>query len=168
MGKRSNFARKEKDFYETPYEAVLPLIPFLGVGSTYWEPCVGEGALVRYLNRFGLRCFSSSDIEKDASRTIYPVEKFDYFITNPPWSRDILHPIIENLAGQRPTWLLFDADWMHTKQSRELIQYCQKIVSVGRLKWIPDSPYTGKDNCCWYLFGSSKSSKYGDTIFHGR
>jgi hypothetical protein len=25
-------------------------------------------------------------------------------------------------------------------------------VSVGRVKWIPDSKMTGKDNCCWYLF----------------
>jgi hypothetical protein len=165
MGKRSNFERIERDFYETPYEAVLPLLPFLPSLTWYWEPCVGDGALVKHLNQFGLRCFSSSDIEYDARSSIYPVHMFDYFITNPPWSRDILHPIIENLAGQRPTWLLFDADWMHTKQSHELIQYCQKIVSVGRLKWIPDSPYTGKDNCCWYLFGSSK---YGGATFHGR
>ena len=30
---------------------------------------------------------------------------------------------------------------------------CRKVVSVGRLKWIPGSKHTGKDNCAWYLFG---------------
>jgi hypothetical protein len=29
MGKRSNFERREADFYPTPRAAVLPLIPFL-------------------------------------------------------------------------------------------------------------------------------------------
>ena len=52
----------------------------------------------------------------------------------------------------RPTWLLFDADWAHTKQARPYLKYCDKIVSVGRVKWIPDSKMTGKDNCAWYLF----------------
>lgn len=38
-------------------------------------------------------------------------------------------------------------------------------VGVGRVKWISDSPFTGKDNCCWYLFdGSSQAA----TQFIGR
>jgi hypothetical protein len=56
----------------------------------------------------------------------------------------------------RPTWLLFDADWMHTKQAATHLQYCQRIVSVGRLKWIPDTPHKGKDSCAWYLFQATK------------
>lgn len=75
-----------------------------------------------------------------------------YFITNPPWSRDLLHPIIENLRKQLPTWILLDSDWCHTKQAIEYMKYCAVMVSVGRVKWIPDSKYTGKDNCSWYLF----------------
>ena len=31
----------------------------------------------------------------------------------------------------KPTWLLFDADWMHTHKSSEYIKYCSMIVSVG-------------------------------------
>jgi hypothetical protein len=38
-------------------------------------------------------------------------------ITNPPWDRKILHRLIERFSAVGPTWLLFDADWMHTKQS---------------------------------------------------
>ena len=56
MGKRSNFERREADFYPTPRAAVLPLIPHLRGIHTFAEPCAGDGALVRHLESFGLRC----------------------------------------------------------------------------------------------------------------
>ena len=64
----------------------------------------------------------------------------------------MLHPIIENLARQHPLWVLLDADYAHTKQSIPFMKYCKKIVSVGRVKWIEDSKYSGKDNVVWMLF----------------
>jgi hypothetical protein len=57
MGKRSNFERRDADYYPTPQKPMLPLIPFLrhdGV-RTFAEPCCGNGALVRHLEAFGLR-----------------------------------------------------------------------------------------------------------------
>jgi hypothetical protein len=159
LGKRSNFERREKDFYPTPKEAVLPLLPHL-MFKTYYEPCVGEGDLINHLP---IKCIGQSDLETNACYTQYSTDA-ECFITNPPWDRKVLHPIIENLRNQLPTWLLFDADWMHTKQSKDLMQYCHMIVSVGRIKWVPDSKMTGKDNCCWYLFKKEK----GVTVFYGR
>lgn len=88
----------------------------------------------------------------------------DLIITNPPWDRKILHPMIEHFIKFKPTWLLFDADWMHTKQSSELMKRCSKVVSVGRVKWIEDSKMTGKDNVCWYLFSNEATG----TTFYGR
>jgi len=35
---------------------------------------------------------------------------------------------------------------------------------VGRVKWIPDSKATGKDNCAWYFFSEGE----GVTEFYGR
>ena len=64
-----------------------------------------------------------------------------------------------------PTWLLFDADWAHTKQSAPYMTSCVKIVSIGRVKWIEDSKMTGKDNCAWYLFDANHNSP---TEFYGR
>lgn len=80
----------------------------------------------------------------------------DCFITNPPWDRKTLHQLLAWLPQQAPTWLLFDADWPHTCQSAPFSHLLHKIISVGRIKWIPDSPFTGKDNCCWYLFDARK------------
>ena len=69
------------------------------------------------------------------------------------------------MERERPTWLLFDADWMHTKQSSDYIPVLKKIVSIGRVKWIEGSKSVGKDNCCWYFFDSKDDS---ETKFFGR
>lgn len=97
-------------------------------------------------------CVGKYDLPDDARIMTYNIDDADCFITNPPWLRDILHPIINNLRVQLPIWLLFDAGWMHTKQAREFLPYCNKIISVGRLKWISDSKYGSLDDSCWYRF----------------
>ena len=81
--------------------------------------------------------------------------RVDFFVTNPPWSRPTLHALIMHLSAIRPTWLLFDADWAHTRQAAHYMVFLRRIVSVGRIKWIPDSPHTGKDNCAWHLFSTN-------------
>lgn len=51
MGKRSSFERKPRDYYPTPVEAIMPLIPHLPLSDTgYWEPCAGDGAMIDVLN----------------------------------------------------------------------------------------------------------------------
>lgn len=177
MGKRSDFDRIPRDFYPTPVEAVKPLVAHLPDGRfTYAEPCVGDGALVGHLDsltRDGW-CLWESDIEPKNGQggamdafSIVPNDMagVNYIITNPPWDRKILHPMIEHFSAMCPTWLLFDADWMHTKQSAPFMPWLHKVVSVGRVKWIPDSKMTGKDNCAWYLFDQRKPAQ---TQFFGR
>lgn len=178
MGKRSTFERRERDFYPTPYQAVWPLVRHFDDPVSFIEPCAGDGALVRHLEVCGHSCAGAYDIEPrrgDSRHLIVPQDARLYqypgaksaacFITNPPWTRDLLHPIIENLSRQLPTWLLFDADWMHTRQAAPFLPMCRLIVSVGRLKWIPDSPFTGKDNCVWYLFDANSAAP---AVFVGR
>jgi hypothetical protein len=183
MGKRSNFERIPRDFYPTPMEAVFPLVaqvtPPKGHRKTwFYEPCVGDGALVQHLhasNRFLLAGASDIQPTGEYSGLCSTLDALDLderrignahcIITNPPWDRKILHPMIERFSAMRPTWLLFDADWMHTKQSAPFMPWLRKVVSVGRVKWIPDSKHTGKDNCCWYLFDQHAE---GPTEFVGR
>jgi hypothetical protein len=164
MGKRSDFERVPRDFYPTPSEAVAPLLAHLRPQTRFAEPCAGNGALIDALQAAGHLCCAATDIEPrrkgilEADALSGPWVGFDCLITNPPWSRDVLHPMIEHFSSQLPTWLLFDADWMHTKQSAPFMPYLHKIVSVGRVKWIPDSKMTGKDNCCWYLFDQNSEA----------
>lgn len=173
MGKRSNFARRPQDCYDTPPQAVAPLLPHLPEKFVYWEPCAGRGALVDALhgvavNRTDINPRRDDILLIDALQMrprSMQISIWDYIITNPPWTRQILHPMIEHFSDMRPTWLLFDADWMHTKQAAPYLWRLRRIVSVGRVKWIPDSPHTGKDNCCWYLFDAHGE---GPSEFVGR
>ena len=169
MGKRSNFERNPRDFYPTPKEAVIPLLPHLPEKGLFAEPCAGDGRFIGHIEELtGLSGYWMTDIEPHADfigngdALTDKIVGCDICITNPPWDRKILHPLIDNLSNQLPTWLLFDADWMHTKQSVPYIKMCSKIVSVGRIKWFGNM--TGKDNCAWYLFDREANN----TIFYGR
>jgi hypothetical protein len=118
MGKRSNFERIPRDFYPTPYAAVPPLIPHLRGIRTFAEPCCGDGALVSHLESFGLRCVYQGDIStgQDALALDH-YGNIDAVITNPPWTRKLLHPMINHFQKIAPTWLLIDQDWAATKQA---------------------------------------------------
>lgn len=151
MGKRSDFEKIPKDRYmTTDARAVRPLLDYYGARRPpYYEPCVGNGDLVNLLGRFP--CVGSSDEELDARTAQYNTNA-SFFITNPPWTVDLLHPIIDNLRRQLPTWLLFYSDWMFTAQSNPYMKFCKVVLPIGRLRWIPGTKVSGKDNCAWYLF----------------
>ncbi len=171
MGKRSSFERRDRDFYPTPRDAVLPLLPHLGQKTTFYEPCAGAGDLVNHLREAGHCCIWSCDIEPKSDAVdwgdafAFYGEAAEYIITNPPWARNVLHPMILHFTSLRPTWLLFDADWVHTRQAAPFMPLLKAVVSVGRVKWIPDSKMTGKDNCAWHLFDAHTP---GPTLFYGR
>lgn len=154
MSKRSSFPRRPMDDYQTTDpRAVRALAPHLRGVQTFAEPCAGEGALIRQLEAIGLVCGYSGDIKAgvDALSVRY-FGLIDAIISNPPWSRHILHPMILHFQKQAPTWLLFDADWVHTRQAIPYLDQCSHIVSIGRLCWFPETKQTGKDNCAWHRF----------------
>jgi hypothetical protein len=185
MGKRSDFARRPMDDYATPPEAVWPLLPYLMAYRTFAEPCCGEGKMVDALVSQGFECTWASDIReivKPATRKRSgPVVKSrvmdalmlsrknligtDVIVTNPPWTRELLHPLIVHFMRMKPTWLLFDADWAHTLQAAPLLIHCKEIVSIGRVKWIAGSPHVGLDNAAWYHFDARH---IGVPLFRGR
>lgn len=187
MGKRSDFPRNKHDFYPTPPEAAEPVIDFIlttDPGMRYFfAPCAGKGGLANHLEMQGFHCIDAFDIapQADYLNSGVPIRRFDalrwlprldefptgrrsVIITNPPWSRDLLHPMIERFTAIAPTYLLFDADWAHTKQAAYYLPHCSDIWPIGRVKWIPGSKHTGKDNACWYRFDDRLHS----TVFHPR
>ena len=166
MGKRSNFERREADFYPTPRAAVVPLIPHLRGIRHFAEPCEGDGAFARHLEEFGLRCVYAGDIRNGQDAL-----KFDHYgaadaiITNPPYTRPVMHALIEHFQRIAPTWLLLESDWASTRQASPFMASCSDIVAIGRVKWIEGSKHTGKDNHAWYRFHARHSS---GPVFHCR
>jgi hypothetical protein len=171
MGKRSTFDRNPRDYYPTPIEAVIPLLPHLAPSTQFIEPCAGDGRLIKHLEQFGHRCLYACDIEpqgegidkRDVLFFNEPMPTAEAIITNPPWERTALHLMIDKFRLHAPTWLLFDADWIHTAQAAPFLKYCRRIVSVGRVSWMENGT-SGMDNCCWYLFDREPC----ETVFRGR
>jgi len=169
---KGKFMRSKRDFYQTPPDAVLPLIEILGSPCTYVEPCAGNGALIDALADHGCDCEIAFDIEPQR-HDIFKLDAREVnlsggtkIITNPPWSRPILHELINIFSRQCETWLLFDADWMHTKQAAAYLKYCHAIITVGRCKWIHGSKHVRFDNAAWYLF--DQQAEYNGTLFFGK
>lgn len=170
MGKRTSLARVPQDFYRTPGAAVVPLLPFLPARSRFVEPCAGDGALVETLEAAGHICVGAFDINPRgphiATGDAAELELCDaaLAITNPPWKWPWLAPIVMNLSRQLPTWLLLNADLMHNVRSAPLMARCSDVVSVGRVKWIADSPHSGLENAAWFRFQHRPCA----TLFHHR
>lgn len=168
MGKRSGFERRPYDAYDTiDGKAVRALMPHLTGVRTFAEPCAGQGALVRWLvMEAGLTCVQQSDIQTGTNALcLTSFNGADCIISNPPWTRQLLHPLILHLQKFAPTWLLFDSDWMFNRQAAPFLDQCTDIVAVGRLKWIANTDKHGKDNVAWYRFDANHR---GGPRFHNR
>lgn len=173
MSKRTpGLERIPRDLYRTfDPRAGQALAPFLEPATLFVEPCAGEGDLIRQLEALGHECVGASDIkplapgiQKGDALKLKRLPLGSIIITNPPWRRDWLHSLIARFLELGEAWLLFDADWMHTKQAGPLMRHCRRIVSVGRLLWIPETTDDGKDNMAWYHFIRDE----GPPTFFGR
>ena len=51
-----------------------------------------------------------------------------------------------------------------------LVEHLERAghILVGQCRWIPDSPYDGKENAAWLLFGRPRPDRHAVTIFVGR
>jgi hypothetical protein len=164
MGKRSTFARIEGDFYPTPFAAVPPLIPHLRGIHTFAEPCAGDGALVRHLGTFGLRCVHAGDVLTGQNAlALDSYGEADAIITNPPYDRPLMHALISHFQGIAPTWLLLELDWAATKQAVPFLRSCSDIVVVGRLRLFEGTKSCGKENFGWFRFDARHAS---GLVFH--
>lgn len=166
MSKRApGLKRNLHDIYDTPLSPVATLLPHLKPGTRFIEPCAGRGDLIRHLEVQGHLCVGAFDIAPRSDGRVI-IDKLDALkldigkhggdcdaiITNPPWSRDILHALILRLYWQRPTYLLFDAEWAQNKIAAPYLPLCSKIIPAGRVKWIEGSAHASMDSVCWYCF----------------
>lgn len=173
------FARSKNSFYPTPREAFEPLRPHLatrhnarwkGLEATrfefYVEPCAGDGALSRMLVSANCTVVAQFDIapqipniqECDARLlTKAAINGATVSVTNPPWPEphsdgEPTVSIITHMLTLCDGWWLLPADFMHNVYAAELMRRCTKIISIGRVKWMPGSEFVGLENCCWYYF----------------
>jgi hypothetical protein len=163
MGKRSNMARKGKDLYRTfDPRGVAALAPHLPPRFSFAEPCASNGILADQLRALGGEASFLGDVVPARGDVVLqdaltwrprPLRTPDFIITNPPWSRPLLHRMIVEFSSITWTWLLFDYDWSATLQAQSYFDRLYRIQVIGRMCWFPKTNQTGKDNAAWYLFG---------------
>ncbi len=81
--------RNERDYYSTPEHAFKPLLSLLKPTHRYWEPCCGDGRIIKWMVQAGFLC-DGADLEpQDPS---FPIQDFltdftkrEFIITNPPF-----------------------------------------------------------------------------------
>jgi hypothetical protein len=157
MGKRSNFPRRKHDDYRTPYEAALPLKPFLTKVATFAEPCAADGRLIRWIESFGPLCIHSGDIKTGTDALTDPeLEKqvVCAIITNPPYAWEVLEAMLERFLSIAPTWLLLEADFAYRRDTAAMMRRCTDIVPVGRVRWFPETKNDSYDNFAWCRFSA--------------
>lgn len=174
--------RKRNFFYPTiDPRCVPPLLAHVPVGTVFAEPCAGAGDLVHLLESAGLECDWGLELEPQGSclRNRWPIGVGDalgltardlhratLFISNLPWERSWLHPLVKHLSAIAPLWSLHDASWAFTKQAVPFRPLCTDIVAVGRLKWFEASRYDPPDDCAWYRFDAAKPEPDAPPRFH--
>lgn len=160
--------KKRNFFYPTiDPRCVPPLLAHVPPGTVFAEPCAGAGDLIQLLQAAGLVCAWGLELEPQGIclRNRWPIgvgnaltltERdlggVDLLISNLPWERSWLHPLVRHLSALAPLWSLHDASWAFTKQAAAFAPLLTDVVAVGRLKWFEGSRYDPPDDCAWYRF----------------
>jgi len=119
------------DDFQTPPEALYPLLPFLKKDWTIWECASGEGNLANELKKRGYEVVESDIITGQNFLTWEP-ERFDCIITNPPYKikQDFL---IRSYALGKPFALLLPLTTFETSKRQELFkQYGVQVIMFDK------------------------------------
>lgn len=168
--RRQGLKPRERDDWATPYRATVPLFKVLEPCTLFADPCCGRGELIEHVESDGHICTLASDLlQADARTARYAIDHRTVFVTNPPW-RQRFEPnkIIENLSNQRALWALIPSDWLFNLRVAPLLPRLRKVVAVGRVKWVPNSPHSGFENSCWCLFDKPRPDAHATVRFVGR
>lgn len=144
------------DYYGTPKGAFNLVSPYLPEGIA-WEPCRGYGAIENYLKDLG-REVVSTDISTGQNALVYQPERWDFCVTNPPWS--LKGTFLERFYKLgKPFAMLLPCDLVNGTRTKLFEKYgIQLIIPSWRVKYLrfdgerpveAGAPNTGSAWFCW-------------------
>lgn len=146
-GGNSATGRKAGDFYPTPPEATIALLNFLHIpsNSIVWECACGSGMMSQAIRAMGYQTIST-DIEDMGFGmagidflTYQQEERFDWIITNPPFS--IAEKFVRKAwEYNKPFAFLLKAQFWNAVRRIPLFEECPP-THILPLTWRPD--FTG-------------------------
>jgi hypothetical protein len=171
--------RRPLDFYETPPHYTAALLNEVNIFGHVYEPCVGDGAIADELRKVpSVRRVYTNDIDiKRKADTYYdargsmPVPKFDWAVTNPPFSDEFR--ILETTLDKIPN-VAFLARISFLEPTEERADFWEnnpptQIIVLPRYSFRDnDAGKKQTDNvtCCWLVWHANGEPRR--TSFYGR
>lgn len=170
-------ARKEKrkrqslDFSATPPECVEALLAeeerYLAQLGTLWEPCAGDGAIVRVLEAAGFRVARSDLVDRGCPGTVelqaflqFEVARGSAIITNPPFGSRFPIRLVEHALrlGIGYVALLLPAAWANAADRLALTTRWE-LAAIYSLTWRPDFTGEGRpvQQMTWYVWDARRN-----------
>ena len=135
------------DDFQTPPEALIPLLAYLKKDWLIWECAEGKGYLVKALREYGYRVIGSDILTGRDFLTCAP-DYFDCIVTNPPYS--IKHKFLTRCYQLgKPFALLLPLTTLETRTRQQLFaQYGLEIILFD--KRINFHVPSGKESKSWF------------------
>lgn len=109
------------DNFQTPPEAIKPLLPYLKKDWLIWECACGKGYLVDAFKKQGYSCYGSDIQDETDFLKQEPIVDYDVIITNPPYS--IKQRFLERCYGlKKPFALLLPLTTLETAKRQRLFK----------------------------------------------
>lgn len=176
----SNFERQENDFYPTPDWVTQVLLDNVALRGPVWEPCCGDGAIARVIERGGLpvvatdlndRGFGRGGVDFLHAQAV--PAGCQAIVTNPPYGDGgaergapraasellafVRHAIALTERADGQLALLVRFTWIAGKRASTLMSsgpLDKVVVLTQRIRWFDMGPATkqGQHHHCWIFF----------------
>lgn len=149
-----------RNYWPTPIGPINQLGRILPAGMMYDEPCAGDGRLIRGLAPHGLFCVQAHDlVPQGAGIRIgnalnLPISGRP-IITNPPYAKSLLEPLLDHWIGRTEVWLLLPSDMMVNKWTNPYMRFVDRILPIGRVSWMENGK-AGFENSVWFRFSTDR------------
>lgn len=153
-----------ESYWPSPAEVVVPKLVRHIRACRYAEPCAGNGKLIGHLQDIA-SCVWASDLcprhRKIVERSAFSLQPCDVgtdlIITNPPFNAKFIYPFIDHVVHNGfVAWLFLPSDFAFRDRSGYVMPYCERMVAVGQVRFIEDSPSKGETNFAWFKFTPHK------------
>ena len=154
-----------QDLYETPENALMLLDPILDTlkGKVIYEPCCGNGAIVKYLEKKGFtviaRDLYTTEVKRDYLIDEDP--EYDVLITNPPFCSK--HKFFEKaILSEKPFIMLLSLSFMTAKCSYDNIKNCaiDIIVMNPSPKFLNGGVERNVCDCAWFIVNMTEGGRF--------
>ena len=188
----SGYDRETHDFYPTPDWVTGALLKHVTLHDAVWEPCCGDGAMARVLERAGHKVVASDLVDRGFGRggvDFFECTSFPpgcrAMVTNPPYgdggetvrptnaSLGLLHfvrhalDLTERANGQLA--LLVRFQWMAGRRAATLVSsgpLSRVVVLTKRIQWFDMGEETkaGQHHHAWLFWDCSHGSLFPPSL----